>query len=868
MVRRLGGERSTDAIVDVFAQAAAGLGAAHAAGLVHRDFKPANVLVGDDGRVRVSDFGIAWHLDREAAVTTGETNLATDPSGVDVVATQGHAGTPAYMAPEQFLGDPVDGRTDQFGFCVALHEAVYGRRPFAGTSRASLAANVIAGRRLTKTTREPPPAWLERIIARGLSIDPAARYPSMEALRLDLSRPKTAGRVPWVIGSAVAAAVTAGVVVAAASGGDPHSPCSDGAAKLAGVWNAQKVERIAAAFRETGAPYADDSFEHVRLGVDQYGDGWLQAYAAACEDASEVVIVRRMHCLQSRLLELESLGELLAGADATVVEHAVASIGAMVGPEECLYVGGGESESGPATGSEEAAGLRWAIARAKVMGDAGRPRDGLALARDAVSKAQDLGDRALEAEALLVAGSIERTLTGIESRNEAESSIYAAILAAEAAHRPDLSARALVEYLDVAETMGHFGRISQWERRARKAVKAVGSPPVLLGRIEYTMAMVHDVLGDPVEARAAAERALVAFSETKAANRRWLTSVNNIIGELIFDQGRYEEALPYYERAFDVALEELGPHHAWTANEYGNAAEVYYKLGQYDESLEYFEAALAIRVDVFGKDSVWTVHGMGHVGDLHLELGHVQDAIDTYAEGLETRFSLRRVAGDRPVTDENTLAVYRDLQAWDQEQWLHHGLALAYIETGEFDRALEHARAIPSPGLPDDRHHPDLIGRLDAEGQALLAAGRHQEAIASLEPAAARMIEWYGAEHPAPSWPLAALGIAHLELGDPAKAREKLQAALRRRRTWSSAHPRAMGDARFALARALWQLQDEPARAISLASEAHDDYTRAANARPGDVKRVADWLSARESGAPPDAEAVVPPAPAAGAKPE
>jgi len=840
--------RSLEEILDVFGQAARGLAAAHDAGLVHRDFKPANVLIGIDGRVRVSDFGVASHLDRSDTEATGVDLVASASSGaLDPRATKHRAGTPAYMSPEQFLGDPIDGRTDQFGFCVALHEAVYGERPFRGQSGESLAANVIAGRRRVRTERELPPTWLESLIARGLSVDPEDRFADMNALLAELEHTRTAGRGRGriVVASLVGAVAAVGVTAAALYEQAPE-PCSDGAERLAGVWTQERETAVAEAFRATGVAYADDSLARVEQAISDYGARWVDTYAQACHGATEVAVVRRMHCLQSRLLELESLGEVLGQADATVVEHSVASVGALIGPGECLYVGDGTPEPEGEDRTDAAHQVRWAVARAKAKGNAGHPQEALELAREAVEQAQDLGDRALEAEALLVRGAIERVLIGVATDDDAESSIYKALLAAEAARRPDLTARALVAYLGIAESLGRLGRLSQWEARARRAVEAVGSPPALVGKIEYTMALVFEIQGDLPGARAAAQRALNAFEAAGPANRRHLASSYNLMGEIVFTEGRYDEALPYYERYFDLVLDSLGPNHAWTANAYGNTAEVYFKHGRYEEALEYFEVALEIRKGVYGDDSVWVVHSLGHVGDLQLELGRLDEAVATYQGALAAREVLRVRMAKRADETQEMLSVYRDLQAWDQEQWFHQGMALAYLDAEEPERALEHATKVPEPTLPKDRHHPDQIGRIDVRGRALMAAGRWTEAVAALEPAVARLKDWYPPDHPGPSWGLEALGIALLETGDAARARVSLEEALRLRETWAAAHPRAMGDTRFALARALTALGESPAEAMELARSAHDDYKRAPNVRTGDVARVEAWLAEHE----------------------
>jgi len=178
-------------ILGVFRAAGRGLAAAHAAGLVHRDFKPANVIVGDDGRVRVVDFGLARTFDDEDA---GEDDGTSDPDGLGSITRPGIVvGTPAYMAPEQFGGAPADARADQYGFCVALYEALYGRMPHtAEPERGNNMRLLVAAKRTGRVTPPPKdtevPIALWDVIARGLQPDPAKRFVGMPDLLRELRR--------------------------------------------------------------------------------------------------------------------------------------------------------------------------------------------------------------------------------------------------------------------------------------------------------------------------------------------------------------------------------------------------------------------------------------------------------------------------------------------------------------------------------------------------------------------------------------------------------------------------------------------------------------------------------------------------------
>ncbi|MEZ4452441.1 MAG: serine/threonine-protein kinase [Nannocystaceae bacterium] len=218
-------------IVAMYMQAAEGLKAAHAAGLVHRDFKPENVLVGEDGRARVVDFGLARDVgeggpvDDPAATERAPTAAPTTATGAlrGALTQQGALmGTPGYMSPEQFLGLSAGAPSDQFSLCVALYEALYGVPPFAGEEWTELQVSVTTGQLRPPPTGSPIPERLHRALVRGLEVDTGDRFPSVAALIaevreiVDPSGAPARARRRWLaaIGAAILLLAGGGVALA------------------------------------------------------------------------------------------------------------------------------------------------------------------------------------------------------------------------------------------------------------------------------------------------------------------------------------------------------------------------------------------------------------------------------------------------------------------------------------------------------------------------------------------------------------------------------------------------------------------------------------------------------------------------------
>ncbi|MEM6996646.1 MAG: serine/threonine-protein kinase, partial [Myxococcota bacterium] len=264
-------------VLEILVAAGRGLAAAHAAGIVHRDFKPGNVILGDDGVVRVLDFGLArvhgGHDDSRSSSTSIEIHplppeLAAELEEEDEPLTVGVVvGTPAYMAPEQHTGGLATAKSDQYSFCVALYEGLYGERPFP-----RVAVPKLARLKKRRKLREPPagvriPGWLRRVVLKGLSPEPDDRYPSIEALLDKLHVTPAATKARWTVAVGAFGLVGVSAWMLGRSDVPTTQRCDAVGAAMDEVYNDARAEKIAAGFDATGLSYAVDTWRRLRPAV-------------------------------------------------------------------------------------------------------------------------------------------------------------------------------------------------------------------------------------------------------------------------------------------------------------------------------------------------------------------------------------------------------------------------------------------------------------------------------------------------------------------------------------------------------------------------------------------------------------------------
>ncbi len=561
--------RSWRELLDVYVQAGRGLAAAHAVGLVHRDFKPENVLVGADERVRVLDFGLA-RTDGEGA--PAELRPTGDALLQPITTTGAMLGTALYMSPEQWRAGPVDPRSDQFSFCVALHAALFGVHPFAGATVQELRTRVLAGVVVSPPGRVP--GRLRRALLRGLRIDPEQRFADMPALLAELERVRRGRPLAW-IGLGVLA-----LGVGAALGGRwsaPEEPmqdvCASSAAQAQAVWGPARRAAVRRAFLATERHDAGLLFSQVADQLDDYAREWTEGHAAACHEAMAAEGPRRprtdlsegpyltMACLDRSLGELRGLTDaFISDADA-VIGNAVKAAYKLRPLEECrarpvlALLTTPPADPATAVQVQALAGKLDEISALLKAGDTAR---GVPLAREAAVQARALAHDHTTAEALVLLGSLE-SLAG--EYPAAEHSLFEAALLAERGDNRAALARARTELVFViGYGQRRFDEALQWGELADNTMHQLGRGGALEVRLRSARGLVLRARGDLPAAR----------------------------GELL--------------AALSLAESTLGPDNPGVATALGNLAAVQAAAGERGAAIEALRRALAIRERALGVD--------------------------------------------------------------------------------------------------------------------------------------------------------------------------------------------------------------------------------------------------------------------------
>ena len=685
-------ENSWRQIARVLADVARGLAAVHAAGVLHRDVKPDNVIVGTDGRARIGDFGLA------------RSTPTPPPDGNAPVATgTSVAGTPAYMAPEVLRGGSATAASDQFGFGVTAYEMIAGRRPFEGRTWSELARAIEQG----SIAKLRVPGWLDATIRRCLAVDPAKRFPSMTAVADALQPPRR--RAPWIAAAAGVALLASTATWLALRTDDAGPSCNLGASEIAAIAN---------------KPLTVDA--PARAAIDRWAASWSTARDTVCRAATHepaAVIATRERCLDRRRSELAALLDRVGTYGAT--PERLADALAALSPADCASLPLGAADPVPLD-PQKAAIVRVveselpAVRAAIALGDARPIAQQLTTL---VERARASGHAPTLAEVLILYAEAARSLSNLP---EAALAARDAAAAAERGHDDLAAARAWVERTTIAGDRRDLTAADDLAAIAAAAIDRAGAPRQLVAKLLRIRGLVAFNRGKLDEARKLLREARTLFAEIAGERSVEVSGVESSLGTVERAAGDFDAAERHHQLALDIDRQLRGDKHPDLARDLHNLAGVARSREQLARALELYHQALAIEHVTRGVKSVQAGLTNNSIGLVHMARGDWERA----------RVELMHARNIFAAAGHGDLA------------FAEHNLGLVYSALGNPTEALRYfdaALAAYAATIGIDTAHGPIrlhIDRAHARLAARNVAGARSDALRARELAQRNNILW------------------------------------------------------------------------------------------------------------------------------
>lgn len=653
MTAWLASPRTVREVASAFAAAGDGLAAVHAAGLFHGDVKPGNMLVGNDGRVRISDFGLA--------------------GSVRVAPVSALRGTPAYMAPELLRGAPISPASDQFALCRSLQQALVGA----------------SGR---------VPRRMRAAIARGLAVDPNDRHPSIEALLAELRGAMGRGRLGLVaLGGGLALAALGGVAL-----------YRDGRARaelaecVAGesVWDDEARTRVERALRVPDVSYAEATW----LGVDRTMTAWHDAYrrerAAACNatlvDGSQgrVELAARLGCLGDHVRRVRAFVDALELGDRETASRALVAVATLPQPEACHDPTRRPLVAAPDDPhvATEVDAVRDELARIEALEAIGSFGAAAAAAPSVVEHAEATQFAPVIAESLYRLG---RTQLGTSAAGE---TLARAAAMADRVGDDGLRARAWITALRADYEMGRADRLESLRDNAESALARAGGTPLEWSQLHHAAGVLHVFRDELDDGERELEHALALRLDAGLTGRILAVDTLASLSIAHAKRGNLAQALEDSRRVLAILGAEFGADHPRIAGIYLSIGQMLHADLQFQRALPMLEQALRSA----GEDSVLRAVVLSSLGFVRVELGDAAAAIPMHAEALAIWRGIRpdhpRLVLDLLGLGQAQLALGDTAAAVTALEQAHRISSRSTDTRGEVAFAL--ARALAATGRP------------------------------------------------------------------------------------------------------------------------------------------------------------------------
>jgi eukaryotic-like serine/threonine-protein kinase len=823
--------RRVEEILGVFAQAGRGLTAAHEAGLVHRDFKPSNVLVSEDGRVLVSDFGLARLSIDEDGHWIESDDDATSPLGRTLTRGGALVGTPAFMAPEQHRGRSVDARADQFSFCVSLWRALYVVPPYAGDNWRALAETIEGCRLAAPPASARVPAHIHAALVRGLASEPGARFASMrellDALADDPLRRRRRRRAVALLGALLVAGLVASWTVGRRVGQHPCAQLDD---RFAGIWDVPTRRQVHDAFLATSVPYAETTFAEVARQLDGRAAAWTAMRQQSCESTrvrkvqSDSMFDLRAGCLERRARDISVFVDGMRHVSAAAM-HTAAAEAADVGDITLCGDVATLSRRAPLPDDRQRrqtiAAIEHDLEPTRALVAAGRYRDADAGAQRLIDRARAAGYAPLLAEALAVAGKIQEGL----ARSPAAEKLFE-----ESALIADAGGDDESRFADEVQLIKVVGYEREREadgalhaQRAQAILQRLGDEPRRQATLEWALATQDWWHGHYEKARGEAEHSVRLFERVDAADPDLVRSLHmlSITQQELND---FTGSLVSEERARAIGEKSLGANHPTVAQSWETSGGSLRLLGRYAEAERHLTRGLEILEVAAGPQSNEVASALRNLGTLYLEQQRYDDAIRFLRRGLDIARTLLGPEHSRVADGEEIL-----------------GSALSKAgHKAEAEVLLKRSVDVHRRQL--GRDNPATASAVRHLGDHYLRAGEPARAMPQFEESLRALEASQGAHSPLLSRPLNSIAQAAIMLHDRGRAIQAYERALAVTTELDPLHP----SVEFELAKLL--RPSAQARAAELGRKARAAFVAQGASAAADVAKVDAWLRVSESG--------------------